>query len=93
MLTDHDKNALREMAAIPCETPTCPCTDWKATLADEMRRVAPGVADEQLAALMLRASGLLGLIAIGHNLKASAVTGIMAGAAVELAALEIGGTS
>lgn len=89
ILNRHDLVALRIVRDTPCETPDCPCLTWKTELADAVRKIAPDVTDAQLAKILLRISGYVGMRAIPNNLAGWAVGGLIAGAAADLAAMEL----
>jgi hypothetical protein len=88
-LSSRDLIALRIVRDTPCNAPDCPCTAWKTELADAVRKIAPDITDAQLAKILLRISGYVGMRALPHNLAGWAVGGLIAGAAADLAALEL----
>lgn len=90
VLSEADLAALRRVAAIPCKVPACHCIETQRLIADVVRQAAPEVADDQLALIVLKISGLVSAYAVVHNTSGTAVGGILAGVAVELASLEIG---
>jgi hypothetical protein len=96
MLNESSKATLRRIAAMPCHNPgICPCQAMKVTLADAMRMVADDVADEQLANILLNVSGVISVMSHEQDVSgwgALQVVDLIAGAAVELAALELGET-
>lgn len=90
VLSEVDLELLRRGKAYPCVKPGCPCMDMQRQLADLLRQTAPEVADDQLALIALRMSGAVAHFAFQHGLHGAQVGGLLLGAAIDLAALEIG---
>lgn len=90
VLSEADLDILRKGKAFPCIKPGCPCKDMQQQIADMVRYSAPDIADDQLALITLRISGLVSHFAFEHSLHGPQVGGLLLGAAIELASLEIG---
>lgn len=91
-LSDGDRQVLTKMATINGDgcPPGCQCRQWARQVADTLRTELPDIADTTLARVLLKTSALITLRALTSNLNGMHAGGLLGGAAVELAHLEIG---
>lgn len=87
-LTDAERRVLEEVRASRC-APECSCHRWKQRLADKLRTQHPGIDDVTLARIILTVANHLSVAAMYHRLDGGRTARIAAGAAVELAALDL----
>lgn len=88
-LSDRDLRTLRRVAAANCEHARS-WNEWSRSLADMLRDDNPHLSDVDLARVVIKTAGLIGHYATLHDLTGRQAAGVMAGAAAELASLEIG---
>lgn len=90
-LTEGEQRQLRRIARIRCANEgTCDCPELRRGIADLLRAEHPELSDVALARIVLEAGGLLIHYAQTYHLSGTGAAAVIAGAALELASLEIG---